>query len=368
VQRPLQVARLLTDTGDAGTAPAARAKLVTDGISKRYGAIEVLHPTQLTIAAGELLTVLGPSGSGKTTLLQIICGLVEPTAGQLLIDGKDQTHTPAHRRDIGVVFQNYALFPHLTVAENVAFPLQMRRLSGAALKPKVATALDMVGLADFSGRFPRELSGGQQQRVALARCLVYQPALILMDEPLGALDRKLREAMQIEIKRLHRETGATIVFVTHDQEEALALSDRICLMNAGYIEQIGTPQDVYERPLNTFVADFIGISNMLRGTVSACGQRLVTAEGDLPIARATPGAPGALVIRPEHLTIGQSGDAALSGTVIETVYAGAETRLLVALASGTVLTVRRSGGQWSPDVGDSVAVSWDQSRARLLTP
>jgi putative spermidine/putrescine transport system ATP-binding protein len=370
----MQLTRLHPDPDDPyGSAPAAalipRAKLVTEGISKRYGSVEVLHPTDLTIAAGELLTVLGPSGSGKTTLLQIICGLVEPTAGRLLIDGKDQTHTPAHRRDMGVVFQNYALFPHLTVAENVAFPLQMRHLAAHALKAKVASVLEMVGLTAFSGRFPRELSGGQQQRVALARCLVYEPALILMDEPLGALDRKLRETMQIEIKRLHRETGATIVFVTHDQEEALALSDRICLMNGGSIEHLGTPQDIYEWPRNTFVADFIGISNVLRGKVSASGDRLITADGELIISRATNVAPGqtsALVIRPEHLTIVPPGHDGLAGTVIETVYAGAETRLLVALASGTVLTVRRTGAQRSPDVGDAVVVSWDQDRARLL--
>jgi putative spermidine/putrescine transport system ATP-binding protein len=343
-----------------------QAKLVTEGISKRYGPAEVLQPTHLNIAAGELMTVLGPSGSGKTTLLQIICGLVEPTSGRLFIDGKDQTHTPAHRRDMGVVFQNYALFPHLTVEENVAFPLQMRRLSAAALKPKVATALKMVGLTDFATRFPRELSGGQQQRVALARCLVYQPALILMDEPLGALDRKLREAMQIEIKRLHRETGATIVFVTHDQEEALALSDRICLMNAGQIEQVGTPQEIYEQPQNTFVADFIGISNVLRGEVSACGHRLITIDGELPIPHTKPAQRGALVIRPEHLTLASNGEDGLPGTVIETVYAGAETRLLVALPSGTVMTVRRAGSQRSPDVGEAVVVSWQPDRARLL--
>jgi putative spermidine/putrescine transport system ATP-binding protein len=342
------------------------AKLVTEDISKSYGAVEVLQPTHLAIAAGELMTVLGPSGSGKTTLLQIICGLVEPTGGRLLIDGKDQTHTPAHLRDMGVVFQNYALFPHLTVAENVAFPLQMRRLSTRALQPKVTNALDMVGLADFASRFPRELSGGQQQRVALARCLVYQPALILMDEPLGALDRKLRETMQIEIKRLHRETGATIIFVTHDQEEALALSDRICLMNAGRIEQIGSPQEIYEQPRNTFVADFIGISNVLRGKVSPCGERLITVDGELRIAHSVPGQPTALVIRPEHLTLAQRGADGLAGKVIETVYAGAETRLLVALTSGTIVTVRRSGSQCSPDVGDAVVVSWEQQRARLL--
>ncbi len=343
-----------------------QAKLVTEGISKSYGAAEVLQPTDLTIAAGELMTVLGPSGSGKTTLLQIICGLVEPTSGRLLIDGKDQTHTPAHRRDMGVVFQNYALFPHLTVAENVAFPLQMRRLSAAALQSKVAKTLELVGLAEFASRFPRELSGGQQQRVALARCLVYQPALILMDEPLGALDRKLREAMQIEIKRLHRETGATIIFVTHDQEEALALSNRICLMNAGRIEQIGSPQEIYEQPRNTFVADFIGISNVLHGTVSACGERLITIDGELRIAPSAPGQPTALVIRPEHLSLAMSDAEGLAGKVIETVYAGAETRLLVALPSGTIMTVRRSGNQPAPEVGDTVVVSWEQERARLL--
>jgi putative spermidine/putrescine transport system ATP-binding protein len=373
VQLPMQLTTLHPDPDQtyraAPAVPPPRAKLVAEGISKRYGSAEVLHPTDLTIAAGELLTVLGPSGSGKTTLLQIICGLVEPTSGRLFIDGQDRTHTQAHRRDMGVVFQNYALFPHLTVSENVAFPLQMRHLAAHALKAKVATVLEMVGLAAFSRRFPRELSGGQQQRVALARCLVYQPALILMDEPLGALDRKLRETMQIEIKRLHRETGATIVFVTHDQDEALALSDRICLMNGGHIEQIGTPQDIYERPLNTFVADFIGISNVLRGKLGATGDCLITADGELTVpsgTRATPGHNCALVIRPEHLTVAPPGSSGLAGTVVETVYAGAETRLLVALASGTVLTVRHTGARRSPDVGEAVAISWDRDRARLL--
>src|SRR5262245_6447283 len=244
----------------AGTDPAA--KLVAKGIAKTYGATVALHPTDLTVAAGELLTVLGPSGSCKTTLLQITCGLVEPTAGELFIEGRDETHTPAHRRNMGVVFQNYALFPHLTVEENVSFPLQMRKLPAATLRQKVASVLEMVGLGALGNRFPAQLSGGQQQRVALARCFVYAPDLILMDEPLGALDRKLRETMQVEIKRLHRNTGATIVFVTHDQQEALALSDRICLMNEGRIEQVGSPQDIYECPATLFAADFIGISNV----------------------------------------------------------------------------------------------------------
>ncbi len=269
---------------------------------------------------------------------------------------------------MGMVFQNYALFPHLTVLENVAFPLQMRRLPARELRQKVATALDMVGLAAFSTRFPRELSGGQQQRVALARCLVYQPALILMDEPLGALDRKLREAMQIEIKRLHRDTGATIVFVTHDQDEALALSDRICLMNGGRIEQVGTPQEIYQRPLNTFVARFHRHFQRAAWTlVGACRTAGLSApDGELAVSPATPGRSGALVIRPEHVAIAHAGRDGLAGTVIETVYAGAETRVLVALASGTVITVRRSRGQWSPPVGGPVAVTWEPDRARFL--
>ncbi len=389
MQRPLQLARLRTAfgensrsaagmSGSVAASVAARelpalphAKLLAEGISKSYGTVEVLQPTHLEIAAGELVTILGPSGSGKTTLLQIICGLVEPTAGRLLIDGVDQTQTPAHRRDMGVVFQNYALFPHLSVRENVAFPLQMRRLPARELNQKVATALEMVGLAEFTTRFPRELSGGQQQRVALARCLVYQPALILMDEPLGALDRKLRETMQIEIKRLHRDTGATVIFVTHDQEEALALSDRVCLMNAGGVEQVGTPQEIYQRPANTFVADFIGISNVIRGRVGASGEYLVTADGDLVIPNemrrdTIAGQAGALIIRPEHVEVTAIASDGLAGRVIETVYAGADTRVLVALASGTVITVRRSGGQWSPGVGDAVVVTWEHDRARFL--
>ena len=341
-------------------------KLAAQGISKHYGATVALHPTDLCVSPGELVTVLGPSGSGKTTLLQLICGLVEPTAGRLLVDGEDQTHTPAHRRRMGVVFQNYALFPHLTVAENVAFPLDVRRVSGAALQRRVAEALETVGLGAFRGRFPRELSGGQQQRVALARCLVYEPSMILMDEPLGALDRKLRETMQIEIKRLHRQTGATILFVTHDQDEALALSDRICLMNCARVEQIGTPQEVYEQPASLFAADFVGISNALRGTVDAAGRVLDTPDGAVALPQPAPaGQQAAIVIRPECMQLSDD-PAALRGTVVESVYAGAETRLMVALGSGTVLTVRRAPALRCYSLGDPVGVAWPAERARFL--
>src|SRR5580693_5057761 len=321
----------------------SRVKLHVRGISKTYGASMVLKPLELKVFAGELLAVLGPSGSGKTTLLQIICGLVEPSGGRLMIDGNDETDNPADKRDIGVVFQNYALFPHLTVRENIAFPLQMRRMPRGEIRTRVEAALAMVGLSSFADRFPPELSGGQQQRVALARCFVYRPSLILMDESLSALDKKLRDSMRIEIKRLHRETGATIIFVTHDQEEALALSDRICLMNDGQIEQLGTPEDVYERPANTFVADFIGASNLIFGTVTADG-RMESAEGILPMpgnCSAPLGEQAALVVRPEKLLLCRSDDGLLSGRVEESIYAGSETRLLVRLPSKTLLAVRR---------------------------
>ena len=341
-------------------------KLRAQGISKSYGLVEALRPVDLDVASGEFLTVLGPSGSGKTTLLQIICGLIEPSSGRLHVDGRDETDTPAHKRGIGVVFQNYALFPHLTVAENVAFPLQMRRLPAGEVREKVAATLAMVGLDGLRDRFPRELSGGQQQRVALARCFVYAPALIMMDEPLGALDRKLREAMQIELKRLHRETGATIMFVTHDQEEALALSDRICLMNAGRIEQLGTPQEIYETPATLFAADFIGISNVLRGRVDGAGG-LATADGvfalPYPVA---PGGEGALVIRPEHVELGAEGAPGLTGVVAETVYAGSETRLIVTLASGASITARRPASLKPLAIGATVSIGWATERARFL--
>ncbi len=377
VSIPKQMAMTVTMVRDhpAADAPGcvARpvAKLVAQGISKQYGAVTALQPTDLDIARGELLTVLGPSGSGKTTLLQVICGLVEPTTGRLLIDGVDQTHTPVHQRRMGVVFQNYALFPHLTVQENVAFPLDIRRIPAADLARRVADTLEMVGLGGLRARFPRELSGGQQQRVALARCFVYEPSLILMDEPLGALDRKLRETMQIEIKRLHRQTGATIVFVTHDQDEALALSDRICLMDRARVEQIGTPQDIYERPATLFAADFIGISNVLRGNISASGRTLVTADAEFPVGpdAGRPGAAAAFVIRPEHMDVQPAGPGepgGLRGTVIESVYAGAETRLMVALSSGAIVTIRRSPALCPIALGEAVVVGWTAQHARIL--
>jgi putative spermidine/putrescine transport system ATP-binding protein len=342
-------------------------KMHAQGLYKAYGPTVALHPVELKIRSGELMTLLGPSGSGKTTLLQLICGLVEPTNGRLIIDGADHTRTPANRRGIGVVFQNYALFPHLTVTENVLFPLQMRRTPSAEAARKVDAALELVGLGPYGNRFPGELSGGQQQRVALARCLVYSPSIILMDESLSALDRKLRESMQIEIKRIHRETGATIVFVTHDQDEALALSDRICLMNAGRIEQLGSPEDIYERPASAFAAEFIGITNLLRGRVT---DRHIEVEGKrVPLpdsAVAQTGDVAALAIRPEKMVTVEDQTAFLSGVVTETIYAGSETRLLISLPSGVTVTMRRSAGLAPIALGSRIGLSWQPNDARYL--
>jgi putative spermidine/putrescine transport system ATP-binding protein len=361
-------AKPIGDETSAQAQEAPRVKLHVRGISKAYGASMVLKPLELKVVAGELLALLGPSGSGKTTLLQIICGLVEPSGGRLIIDGRDETDNPADKRDIGVVFQNYALFPHLTVRENVAFPLQMRRIPASEVKSRVEATLDMVGLSGFASRFPRELSGGQQQRVALARCFVYRPSLILMDESLSALDKKLRDSMRIEIRRLHRETGATIIFVTHDQEEALALADRICLMNDGQIEQLGTPEDIYERPGNIFVADFIGASNVIHGRIAE-GGRIETADGLLPLPEdrgAVAGGQGALVVRPEKLVLCNGDDALVSGRVEESIYAGAETRLLIRLPSGTLMTVRRGAGLPPVAIGENVYIRWDKEQAQFL--
>ncbi|MCG7391602.1 ABC transporter ATP-binding protein [Microvirga sp. ACRRW] len=357
---------MTTIAKDGPSAP----KLIIEGLSKQYGSVTALEPTHLTVPTGEFLTLLGPSGSGKTTLLQMICGLVEPTSGRILIDGRDQTQTPVHQRDIGLVFQHYALFPHLTVAENIEFPLRMRPLSATQVKQRVKDALTMVQLDHLASRFPRELSGGQQQRVALARSFVYQPSIILMDEPLGALDKKLREHMQIEIKQLHRETGATIIYVTHDQEEALAMSDRICLMNHARIEQLGSPHEIYARPATAFAADFIGISNIFRGKVDASNgeTRLTTPHGKfrLPAGATHSGAEAAIVVRPEQISLGGDKGNTVVGRVADAVYAGSETRLIVDLDEGETVIVRLPPGQPAPAYGERATLGWNPDAAVLV--
>ena len=346
-------------------------KLRIDGLAKRYGNFTALEPTQLEVHSGEFLTLLGPSGSGKTTLLQLVCGLVDASEGSIFIDGIEQSNVPVHRRDIGLVFQHYALFPHLTVSENIGFPLKMRGVPDSQIKSRVNTALEMVHLGSLANRFPKELSGGQQQRVALARCFVYQPSIILMDEPLGALDKKLRDQMQIEIKRLHRESGATIIYVTHDQEEALALSDRICLMNHARIEQIGTPREIYMNPCSAFAADFIGISNILRGSIQIDQNRnswLVTSYGRflLPAGVSKEMVSGAVVVRPEHLVFDAKGPNTFRATVRDFVYAGSETRVIATLDDGQDVIVRQPPDIEVPGRGSSITLGWQAERAVVI--
>ncbi|MBR9836559.1 MAG: ABC transporter ATP-binding protein [Rhodobacteraceae bacterium] len=350
-------------TGSPDSLPERAVKLSARGLSRYYGETVALDRVDLDVHEGEFLTLLGPSGSGKTTLLQTICGLNKPSRGQLFIDGKDHTWTQPEKRGIGVVFQNYALFPHLTVSENIAYPLKVRGMASGEITQRTGRALETVGLGHAGNRFPNELSGGQQQRVALARCLVYDPSIILMDEPLSALDRKLREQMQMEIKRIHRETDTTIIFVTHDQEEALALSERICLMRDGRIVQLGTPREMYESPKSAFVADFIGISNIFEGEVSGAG--LSCADGTLPLPDAhESGSKGYLVLRPETMEL--TTDGPIGGTVTDTIYAGAETRLLVTTGSGKDVILRHRAGP-APRIGAPVRLGWDRNAAQFLT-
>jgi putative spermidine/putrescine transport system ATP-binding protein len=350
------------------------------GIKKVFLTDEVethaLADVHLEIKQGEYVAISGPSGCGKTTLLSILGLLDTASDGEYLLDGRPVAGLNAadrarvRNRQIGFIFQAFNLIGDLTVYENVELPLTYRGMSATERKERVHAALERVGMSHRAKHYPAQLSGGQQQRVALARCFVYEPALILMDEPLGALDRKLRETMQIEIRRLHRDTGATIIFVTHDQEEALALSDRICLLNNARIEQLGSPQEIYERPQTLFAADFIGISNVLRGRVSASGQ-LSTPDGALPIPQdaqtaLASGQEAALVIRPEYVEIVAPDSALVSGRVIESVYGGSETRLIVALSSGVQLVVRRRAGQDPVGIGDTVAIGWAPDKARFL--
>src|ERR1700722_14226693 len=249
----------------------AGAGLALRGIRKAFGPVAALDGIDLEVKPGEFLTILGPSGSGKTTLLKIVAGFELPEEGDVLLGGADVTFTAPARRNVGMVFQNYALFPHLDVRRNIAFPLEVRRLPRAEIDRRVGATLALVDLEGYEGRFPRQLSGGQQQRVALARAIVFDPQLLLLDEPFGALDRKLREAMQLEVRRLQRRLGLTTVFITHDQEEALILSDRIAVMSHGRIQQVATTTEIYERPSSDFVADFVGESNIFRGTVTEPG-------------------------------------------------------------------------------------------------
>lgn len=352
------------------------AKLEMIGIAKSYGDSMALQPTDLTVQAGEFLTLLGPSGSGKTTLLQMISGLVAPTTGRIEIDGRDVTHVEPGKRGIGMVFQSYALFPHMSVWDNVAYGLRMRCKSREDVKRAVDDALTMVRMSDYAKRYPKELSGGQQQRIALARCFAYRPSVILLDEPLGALDKKLREHMQVEIRHLHKELGATFVYVTHDQDEALTLSDRICLMNQARIEQVGTPIELYDFPTTRFAAGFIGHSNLLEGAIDSergpAGEAiLLAAGGRVPLPQngsamaAVPGAKHCLLLRPEAPRLVEPKSGFLDGRISDIVFFGSDTRVQLTLPDGSHLNVRCERSL-SPRVGDTAGLVWDPLRTTLL--
>ncbi|WP_218004659.1 ABC transporter ATP-binding protein [Microtetraspora niveoalba] len=367
------------------TTPAVKgARIDLRGMTKRFGGSVAVDDVTLTVEPGEFMTFLGPSGSGKTTTLNMIAGFTDITAGTLEIDDRPVGDTPAHKRDIGVVFQHYALFPHMTVAENIAFPLRQRKISKDERRRLVAAALETVQLPGHAARYPGELSGGQQQRVALARAIVFSPRVLLMDEPLGALDRKLREFLQLEIKRIHREVGSTFVFVTHDQEEALILSDRIAVFNNAKIEQVGTAHELYERPATLFVARFLGESTILRGAARPEGAgSTLTGDGFAVRApgRVDAGRDAALVVRPERLRLipdepGSAGRGASGGTpggnavpvtVLEEIYLGAARKLEVVLPGGARGLVREQAGALSGlRAGDRATLTWHPDDGVLL--
>ena len=336
-------------------------------VEKSYGNFHAVRRLNLSIGRGEFLTFLGPSGSGKTTTLNMLAGFERPSEGVITLDGKSVDRLPPYERNIGMVFQNYALFPHMSVADNVAFPLSVRKLPKAEIGPRVARALEMVQLQRFKDRKPAQLSGGQQQRVALARALVFQPTLVLMDEPLGALDKKLREHMQIELMQIHQMLGVTIVYVTHDQSEALTMSDRVAIFESGAIDQIGTPDELYNKPATAFVAGFIGENNALDGVVERIvgDQCLVALPTGLKttamaIGDIRPGAPVHLTIRPERIGLSDTGaesDNRFQATVDGRIYHGDHQRLLARLASGQILTVK-VGPEATMAAGEAIDLCW----------
>ena len=347
-------------------------------VDKTYdGAVLVVRALDLEVQRGEFLTLLGPSGSGKTTTLMMLAGFEAPTRGTITMDGRDITQVPPHKRGLGMVFQNYALFPHMTVAENLAFPLQVRGLPKASIREKVARALEMVRLPDLGGRLPAQLSGGQQQRVALARALVFEPLMVLMDEPLGALDKQLREHMQYEIKQLHDQLGITVVYVTHDQGEALTMSDRIAVFNEGRIQQIGHPRVIYDHPDTAFVAQFIGENNRVEGAVTRLADGIAAVEvceGAAILAEAGPGievGKRALVsLRPERLRIAcNEGEIAnrFEGRIQEIIYHGDHLRLRLALLGREDFVIKTPVlGAEGLSVGARISVGWRESDGRAL--
>lgn len=348
-------------------------------VQKSYdGEVLVVKNLNLDIAKGEFLTMLGPSGSGKTTCLMMLAGFETATHGKIILDGESINNVPPHKRDIGMVFQNYALFPHMTVAENLAYPLVVRKMSKNDIEARVQRALDMVQLGGFAGRRPAQLSGGQAQRVAVARALVFEPKLVLMDEPLGALDKQLREQMQYEIKHIHDNLGVTVVYVTHDQSEALTMSDRVAVFNDGVIQQLAPPDQLYELPENSFVAQFIGENNKLSGKVTAVNGSTCTVEVDgsgevkaVPVNIDGIGSRSSLSLRPERVMVNPSDGTCpnvFDAQVEELIYLGdhMRTRVSVCGHDDFIVKVPNSAGHVHLRPGETVKVGWQAEDCRAL--
>jgi spermidine/putrescine transport system ATP-binding protein len=375
MKTPLTSTETAAPTASAAEASTPEYAVSLRGLSKSFGRSLVVDSLDLDVAAGEFFSLLGPSGCGKTTTLRMIAGFNDPTSGSVLVGGEDVTSTPAHRRDVNTVFQSYALFEHLDVRGNVGFGLRRRGVDRAEIDRRVAEMLELVELGPRARDKPAELSGGQRQRVALARALINRPKVLLLDEPLAALDRKLRHAMQAELKSIQREVGITFLFVTHDQDEALSMSDRVAIMNAGVIEQCGTPEDVYENPTSVFAAEFIGTSNLMSGTYAG-GVVSVTPDLRVPVpghAGSTDGDRVSIAIRPEKIWMSDLTATMVQtpGTIVSTSYHGATTQYLVSVGPGLTLTVleqnlprMRADDRWN--AGDRVQVGWLPEHAVVL--
>lgn len=351
----------------------ARPIIQLSDVNKFYGDVHVIRDLDLEVEEGEFFTMLGSSGCGKTTTLRMVAGFEQPTSGTVTLDGEDMADVAPNRRDVNTVFQSYALFPHMTVFDNVAYGLRLRRVPKDEVARRVGEMLDLVQMGGFERRRPAQLSGGQRQRVAIARALVNRPKVLLLDEPLGALDLKLRKQMQLELKRLQRRLGITFVYVTHDQEEALSMSDRIAIMNAGILEQVGTPTEIYEEPATRFVATFIGETNIFEALVSGVSGDLASLalESGEAVVRAhgcEAGVMASVSVRPERVSLDDEprDGFALPGVVSDRVYVGSAVKLVVELGNGQEVRVERLAGDADVPLGSRVFLSWDPADARVL--
>ncbi|SCX92329.1 ABC transporter ATP-binding protein [Microvirga guangxiensis] len=342
------------------------AFLTLERVSKEFGTFTAVRDVDLTIEKGEFVSLLGPSGCGKTTTLQMIAGLLEPTHGRISLDGRDITREKPNRRGLGVVFQSYALFPHMTVAQNVAFGLEMRRVPQAERTERVREALSLVQLSSFADRYPRQLSGGQRQRVAIARALVIAPPVLLLDEPLSNLDAKLREEMQFELRRIQRKVGTTTIMVTHDQAEALSISDRVVVMENGKMTQVDAPYRLYEQPSNAFISSFVGKTNLLSGTWRGNGAQIGNVVLEASAPDIAPGAPITLSIRPEKILLRDAGSGRLDGRVLSRFFLGSQWLFTVETPVGTMTVSIPNQGNEPPTEGSPVSLDWSPANLRIM--